>query len=273
MKISEIINDFTKIIPINEVRILVCQALGISLEKLLLNLETKISEQEISNIITLVNNRKNGKPIAYITGIKEFYGYEFIVSKSVLIPRPETEIIIDITKKYLRNFVNPKILDLCTGSGCIAITLAKETDQKIIASDISDKALEILKQNISKHSVVELVEAVKSDWFNSFHDQKFDIITCNPPYIAYNEIDLMSEETKKFEPKISLFSGETGFESYEILAQNLHKFLNQSGIIIIECGFNQSDRIIELFEKNHVKLLEITKDLSDIQRIISFIKI
>jgi release factor glutamine methyltransferase len=273
MKISNLISDFSKIIPISEIRILLCKSLGLSLEDLLLNLDRELNDAEISEIKNLVSERVAGKPIAYITEIKEFYGYEFIVSESVLIPRPETEVIVDATKEYLKNFENPKILDLCTGSGCIAITLAKETDQKIIASDISDEALEILKQNISKHSVENLVEAVKSDWFHSFHDQKFDIITCNPPYIAFNEIYLMSEETKKFEPKISLFSGETGFESYEILAQNLHKFLNKSGIIIIECGANQSRKIVELFQENNLELQKIVKDLSGIERVISFRKI
>lgn len=310
--LKELFKIYGKLLPPNEARIIIAHCLDISLEKLLLSQDRELNHEQLQKIQELVDRRKNNEPTAYLIGKKEFYGYEFEVSQDVLIPRPETEIIVDEAIKFLNDITKephnecqyfhpdlvsgptsthedpeyrrsrmkysneattnpPKFLDLCTGSGCIAVAISNETGANGLCTDISNKALTIAKKNITNHNLVAKIEARISNWFENLdQDEKFDLITCNPPYIAFSESNIMAKETIEFEPKLALFSGVSGYETYEIIARNARKHLNNHGQIILECGIEQSTKIIRIFESQHFKLVNVIKDLSSIERVLVF---
>lgn len=273
--LKEIFKIQSQILPANEIRLIFAHSLDITQEQLVLDPNRELNDGEISAIQDLVDRRKNNEPIAYLIGKKEFYGYEFEVSQDVLIPRPETEIIVDEAIRFFNRkeaITNPpKFLDLCTGSGCIGVAISKETNAVGLCSDISNEALTVARKNIAMHNLEGMIEARISSWFENLgQDEKFDLITCNPPYIAFSESNIMAKETIEFEPKLALFSGNSGYEAYEIIARDTRKHLNDNGHIILECGISQSAKIIEIFESQNFKLVNIIKDLSDIERVLVF---
>jgi release factor glutamine methyltransferase len=190
--------------------------------------------------------RSKREPLQYIVGSTNFYGYEFKVNKNVLIPRFETEELVDETIKYIKsNFDKPvRVLDLCTGSGCIGITLKKELKEKVdvTLSDISKKALAVAKHN----SIGETIRIIKSDIFNNIND-KYDIIISNPPYISFEEniMDLV----KNNEPSIALYAKNDGLYFYKEILKNLKKHINNKFLIVFEIGDKQSKEVINMAEK------------------------
>jgi len=263
------IKDYTshhsKDISAFEARIFLQKILGLSLEEIILKQDYVPKESEAQQLLSFIERRQNNEPVAYIIGCKEFYGLDFKVTKDVLIPRPETELIVDEAIK-LDAF---SILDLCTGSGCIAISIAYHSKAKITASDISDNALMIAKENAKMHNVDDRIKFVNSNWFDSL-DTKFDLICCNPPYIPESDRDIMAPETLAFEPRIALFAEKEGLEAYEIIAKTSAKFLNENGRIILECGFNQADKVSEIFTRFGFSEIKRLKDIAGIERSIIF---
>ena len=263
--IKDFISHYSKDIPASEVRIFLQKILGLSLEEIILKQDYVLTESEAQQLESFVKRRKNLEPVAYIIGFKEFYGFDFKVTKDVLIPRPETELIVDEAIKL--NAAN--ILDLCTGSGCIAISIAIHTEAKITASDISDNALMIAKENAKFHKIDDRITFVNSNWFDGIED-KFDLICCNPPYIPESDRNIMASETLAFEPPLALFAVKEGLEAYEIIAKNSAKFLNQNGKIILEFGYNQADKVAEIFSLRGFEELKRLKDIAGIERSIIF---
>lgn len=263
--IKDYSSHYSKDIPASEVRIFLQKILGLSLEEIILKQDYVLMEAESAEIISYIERRLNGEPVAYIIGFKEFYGFDFKVTKDVLIPRPETELIVDEAIKL--NAAN--ILDLCTGSGCIAISIAIHTEAKITASDISDNALMIAKENAKFHKIDDRITFVNSNWFDGIED-KFDLICCNPPYIPESDRNIMASETLAFEPPLALFAVKEGLEAYEIIAKNSAKFLNQNGKIILEFGYNQADKVAEIFSLRGFEELKRLKDIAGIERSIIF---
>lgn len=210
----------------------------------------------------------NGKPIQYITNEQEFMKLKFYVDENVLIPQPDTEIIVEkIIDKFKNNEV--KILDLCTGSGAIAVSIAKYIEKsKIIATDISDKAIQIAKLNAEKNLVHKKIDFILSDMFKNIKKDKFDIIVSNPPYIKTKVINNLQKSVQN-EPYIALDGGEDGLKFYKIIAENAYKFLKNNGKLYLEIGFDQKEDVIELLEKNN-KYNEVTciKDLADNDRLV-----
>ncbi len=207
----------------------------------------------------------NGKPIQYIIGIQEFMGIEFIVNEDVLIPQPDTEILVEETIKTAKEFQNPQILDLCTGSGAIGITIAKELpNSRVTASDISEKALEVAKKNDKDNKVI----FIQSDLFNNIYE-KFDIIVSNPPYIKTAEINTLSKEVQN-EPMLALDGGEDGLNFYRTIVENAHNYLNANGYLCLEIGDDQAKEVASLLEKNS-NYVEIKhyKDLAGNDRVIT----
>lgn len=217
-------------------------------------------------------------PVQYIMGKSEFCGLDFIVNENVLIPRPETELlvetIIDLIAHYtqlttkLTTHYPLHILDLCTGSGCIAISLTKAvTDCKIVASDISEGALKIAEENAKANGVFGRIDFIKSDIFKDIKGE-FDIIAANPPYIAKDEFCELQEEVLR-EPRIALDGGADGLDFYRRIIPEAAKYLKSGGYLIMEIGFGQSTAVCKIIKTdNRLRLAGIKKDRNGIDRVI-----
>lgn len=203
-------------------------------------------------------------PLAYIINYAPFFGKEFFVDESVLIPRMETELLVEKIINENKNKKQLKILDLCTGSGCIAITLKEHLDCVVTASDVSKKALNTAKTNAKKHKVE--IEFINSNMFEKIN-QTFDIIVSNPPYIKTSEIEKLDSSVKDFEPSLALDGGQDGLDFYKKIAQNAPKFLKNDGILYLEIGFDQGKHLENLLKDNFCDI-EIIKDYDKNDRII-----
>lgn len=221
---------------------------------------------------SLVSRRMSGEPVQYITGRAEFMGLDFIVTKDTLIPRPETEILVnEILALCSMRYAPIRILDLCTGSGNIAISLAKLIPQaEIVATDISGAALKIADKNAVRHNVSDRIKFYKGNLFSALlvvKNPKFDIIICNPPYIKEDELPYLQKEVK-VEPDIALNGGRDGLDFYRIIAKESHRYLKKGGSILLEVGFGQRQAIEDIFLScNIFKIYKIIKDFSGIERV------
>lgn len=230
---------------------------------ILINQNAELTHEEEERVNEILEKRKNSIPLQYILGKAYFMGLEFRVSEDVLIPQPDTEILVE---QVLNSFAGKaKILDLCTGSGCIAISLKKQLpDCEIIASDISEKALAIAKNNAKLNNVKIFFK--KSNLFENFVE-KFDIIVSNPPYIATEVIPTLSEEVQK-EPILALDGGKDGLDFYRKIIEFSRNYLNENGKIFLEIGYDQADEVKTLFEENNYKNIEVIKDYGGNDRVI-----
>lgn len=208
----------------------------------------------------------NGMPIQYITNKQEFMGLSFYVDENVLIPQPDTEILVEEVLNKINK--QDKILDLCTGSGAIGISLARNTENiKIYMSDISEKALEIAQRNITKNKVEERCELIASNMFENIYS-KYDVIVSNPPYIESEEIKILPKEVRS-EPIIALDGGFDGLDFYRIIANEAYKYLKENGILAIEIGYNQKEKVIDLLNKTgKYKDIYCKKDLGGNDRVV-----
>ena len=202
-----------------------------------------------------------GEPFEYITGQVSFYHCNISVTPDVLIPRPETEILVDMACKYLKtqDLIGKTAWDLCTGSGCIGIAVKKSCpDLGVSLSDISDKALAVASKNAQENSC--LVEFVHGDFLKPFKDCKADFIFCNPPYIAFKEYLTLDPSVKDFEPKEALLGGEDGLAFYKRLKEDLPSYLNRGAKIFLEIGMGQGNALLDLFSAHPWKGARIEKD-------------
>lgn len=222
-------------------------------------MEEYLKKYVTGNIEEAIERYKNGEPVQYIIGDVNFYGNTIKVNKDVLIPRYETEELVEKTIKKIKNKFNKKIdvLDLCTGSGCIAITIKKEINSNVTATDISSDALEVAKKNVNLNNVD--IKLINSDLFNNI-DGKFDCIISNPPYISYDEE--IDEIVKNNEPNIALYAPNNGLYFYEEILKNIKKYLNDEFIIAFEIGYKQGESLVELANRylNNVTI-SVEKDL------------
>ena len=246
-----------------KVKILISFITGIKKDILINYEDVEILDNKLEIYIYNLNKIIEGVPIQYITKKQEFMGLDFFVDENVLIPQPDTEILVEevlkISKLYNKKI---NILDLCTGSGAIAVSLSKYIkDVNIIATDISKNAIEIAEKNAIKNNVENKIKFVVSDMFKNI-ENKFDIIVSNPPYIETKEIEKLSKEVKN-EPIIALDGGNDGIKYYKIIADNYNKFLNIGGYLLLEMGYNQGESVSKLFKNSEIK-----KDLSGNDRVI-----
>ncbi len=239
-------------------------ALGVKRENL--KNERIITSYESKKINKIVTERLTGRPLWYIIGDTEFNGCKIKVDERALIPRPETEILADYAVKSIEE--GDKVLDLCTGSGCIAVSIAKNCLPKrvsVTASDLSDAAIMLAKENARYNSVS--IDFVQSDLFTNVHG-RYNLIVCNPPYIKSSDIPNLQREVKNFEPKIALDGGDDGLDFYRRISKSIRSYLAKDGILLLECGEGQAEEILKLFEKRDYAM--VMKDLSGVDR---FIKI
>ena len=218
--------------------------------------------KDIKKIEKITAERSSGRPLWYCIGDTDFYGYTIKVDERVLIPRPETELLVENALKYINQ--DSKVLDLCTGSGAIAITIQKESNANVTASDLSKEALTLAKENAIINDAN--VNFIKSDLFNQLQDNKFDVIVSNPPYIKTEDIVDLQKEVKSYEPLMALDGGVDGLDFYRKIARECKHYLTDNGVILLECGYNQAREIKELFRD--FSRVEIIKDYENIERII-----
>lgn len=235
---------------------------------LTINSDTALTDTEYAEFTKCIEQIIDGKPLQYITQKQEFMGIDFFVNEDVLIPQPDTEILVetvlDICKKYDKQSL--RILDLCTGSGAIAISLSKILNTQVFASDVSIKALKVAeKNNVMNNTKVEFIE---SNLFEKINGEKFDIIVSNPPYIKNEEIKLLSKQVQN-EPYIALSGGEDGLDFYRKIIDEAYKYINKNGYLCLEIGYDQKEDLIKLIKQNeNYEYENCIKDLSNNDRCI-----
>jgi len=246
--------------------------------ELVINHTQEISEEKINEFEAGLEKIKKGYPIQYITNHQEFMKLDFYVDENVLIPQPDTEILVEEVIKYCTELSQKnqlsstiKILDLCTGSGAIAISLAKYVENcEITATDISSKAIQIAKLNAEKNLVHKKINFIESDMFENIHTTDFDIIVSNPPYIETNVIQTLDLEVQK-EPHLALDGGQDGLNFYKEIINNVEKYTTKSGAIFLEIGYNQKDSIFELLKQHNSNINSICiKDFGNNDRVVFF---
>lgn len=276
MTIKELITRYSKELesisstPRLDVEILLQKVLDVDRLYILLNLEKTLSEDEKILFNKFINERLNNRPIAYIVENREFMGLDFYVKEGVLIPRPDTEILVEEVIELGKNKGPINILDIGTGSGAITISLAKYLDNaKVTSVDISDIALEIAKRNAISNDVDNKINFIKSDLFTNIDkNMKFDIIVSNPPYIKREVIETLDKQVKDFEPYNALEGGIDGLDFYRTITSQAKDYLKKGGILAYEVGHDQSEDVSKLMEKDGYTNIYTRKDLQQIDRVV-----
>lgn len=252
--------------PRIDAELLLKHASNKSLAWLITHATKTVDKQTLKNFYALLEKRQLGEPIAYLLGSRQFWTLDLIVTPDVLIPRPDTETLVEQTLKLIPDDNPSNILDLGTGSGAIALSIAKERPQgNIIATDKSSKALAIAKQNAARNQI-QNIQFVESDWFNALANQNFDFIVCNPPYIAENDEHLKQGDVR-FEPLGALISGRDGLNDIRTLCAQSPKYLTTNGYLILEHGYNQQSGVQALLKQNSFGHIQTFADLNQLPRV------
>lgn len=251
-------------LPASEARLLLGHVLGRPAAWLIAHDDAALAEAELLAFASLVARRKGGEPVPYLVGYREFFGREFAVARGVLIPRPETELLVEIAIAKVSLGATARILDLGTGSGCLAVTLALEMPQAhITAVDVSTAALQIAGRNAERYGVS--VRLLHSDWFSALADERFDLIVANPPYIADADPHLGSGDLRH-EPKLALASGSDGLEAIRRILADAPGHLVPGGQLWLEHGYDQAAAVQDLFAAAGFVDVEQLPDLAGILR-------
>lgn len=274
MKIKEILeygrnNLIKKEEPLKLSKMLLKHLLNVSDSYLIINSDAKLDLKVKKKFFEDIELLKQGIPLQYITKTQEFMKLDFYVDPNVLIPQPDTEILVEEILDILNQEKSKKsILDLCTGSGAIGVSIAKYADNaSVTMSDISKNALEIAKKNAINNEAIDKCNFVLSDMFENI-EEKFDVIVSNPPYIKSQIIYSLDKEVQN-EPILALDGGEDGLEFYKIIAKNAYKYLNKDGILALEIGYDQKEEVIKLLkESGKYKYIYCKKDLSGNNRVV-----
>ena len=244
---------------------------GFTNAQILSRYQTELTEYQQNNLTVIIKQREIRYPLQYIFGQWEFYGKNFCVGAGVLVPRADTEILVEKCLEFLKGKENPVILDLCTGSGCIGITLAKEIpDSAVVMVDKYDEALRYAVKNAGLNGA-DNTEIIKGDVFvGSANQITYDLIVSNPPYIPESEMSEISPEAH-LEPETALLGGKDGLDFYRAIIKNYKIALNKGGMIAFEVGIDESRKVAELLKDSGYESIEITKDLNGIERVVTAI--
>lgn len=259
-----------------KIDILLQHLLKINKTELIINQENEVTKKDEKKFLKCIDEVINGKPIQYITKSQEFMNLKFYVDENVLIPQPDTEILVEEVIKRINEIKKEKIikvLDLCTGSGAISISIKKYVNEnvEVYATDISEKAIKIAKKNAKNNDVK--VNFILSDMFENIKEDDFDIIVSNPPYIESKTISTLSKEVQN-EPHIALDGGEDGLKFYKIVAENANKFLKEKGQVFLEIGYNQKESVEKIFEDTKKYFcISCIRDLANNDRVLKFVLI
>ncbi|MCG0275765.1 MAG: peptide chain release factor N(5)-glutamine methyltransferase [Thermosediminibacteraceae bacterium] len=258
--------------PMLDAQVILAYVLGIGTMDLYLYPERGLKEKEIRIYKALIEKRCSRVPVAYITGKKEFFTLEFRVKEGVLIPRPETEFLVEEVLNRISDIKAPKIAELCCGSGAVAVSIAFfKKDAVVYASDISETAGEVTLENAIKHGVQDRVHFLQGDLWQPFEEKglgDFDVVAANPPYIPSNEIEYLPQEVKT-EPRIALDGGPDGLKFYRRIIAGAPRFLRAGGSIVLEFGKDQAASIATFLKNAGFKDIKIIKDYAGFDRVIA----
>lgn len=209
----------------------------------------EVTKEHTARLLPLIERRTAGEPLQYVLGTWRFYGLPFFVDPRVLIPRPDTEILVEEALKELCDKPGATVLDVCTGSGCIGLTLAKKSDAIVTLSDLSEDALSVAKANAK--ALAATVHIVRSDLFSSIEGQ-FDLITCNPPYLSAEEMARL-DRSVRYEPALALDGGEDGLAMYRRIREGYRRHLKPNGLLLIEIGYEQGEAVCAMFSGSRLR--------------------
>ena len=248
---------------------LLMHALNVDRAFVIAHPERELSEPDSRRFLQFVTRRASREPLQYITGVQEFFNLNFEVTPDVLIPRPETELIVEAALDVLKSADGPLIADVGTGTGCIAISLLHEKlTARALGIDVSSKALAVAHRNAERHGVSGHFALMQADGLSAFPQRPiFSAIVSNPPYIAAKEIDSLQPEVRDYEPLSALIAGEDGLSHIRMLLRSAAHRLGPDGALIFEIGFNQSDAVQALIDPATWKLVQIRSDLQRIPRV------
>ncbi len=253
--------------------LLLSHVLGLKRIELYTQFSKPVPQEQLDQLRALVKRAGQQEPVAYLVGRAEFYSIEFEVTSDCLIPRPETELLVQRAIEFLRQRGGPQLVcDLCTGCGIIAVAIARNVaDAKVIATDISAPALAVATKNVEKHKLQERIELRQGDLFEPLIPplDQFDLIACNPPYVSAAEYEKLDKNVKDYEPRIALYAGEGGLDVYRRIAEKVGPFLKPDGVLLLEIGYTQGPAVRELLEQTGVfARIEVEKDFEKHDRLV-----
>lgn len=255
--------------------LLISHVVGLKRIELYTQFDKQVPQQQLDLLHDLVKRAGLHEPVAYLTGKTEFYSLELDITADCMIPRPETELLVQRAIEFLRTRSGVQyICDLCTGSGCIAVAIAKNfPDARITATDISAAALEVTARNVEKHRLKEHVRLLCGDLFEPVIQQldvnQFDLIVCNPPYVSTAEYEKLEKNVKDYEPESALLAGEDGLDVYRRIIEKADEFLKPGAALMLEIGYAQGPAVRELLEQTGAFAeIKIEKDFYDNDRIV-----
>lgn len=266
-------NDFTArhmSTPRLDAELLLCVALQLDRVQLYMDFLRPLNQRELSDLRALVARRRANEPVSHLRGGKEFYGRWFTVNRSTLTPRPETETLVEIGLGDVHTWSAPRVLDMCTGSGAVGITVALEAPHaEVVVADVSAEALQVAKKNVHDHDLSTRISILEGDLFAPVSDA-YEVILCNPPYVSEKEWEDLMPEVRLHEPPIALVSGEDGLDLMRRIATGAANHLQPGGVIHVEMGHQHQRAAVQLFEDTgDYGPIRVTKDLSGIPRFIT----
>ena len=257
--------------PRMNAEVLLMFVLGANRAYLYAHPERELTEEEEARYHDVLAQRATGMPSQYITGHQEFWGLDFVVSPAVLIPRPETEHLVETVLELARDIVRPKMVDVGTGSGCIALALAHELKSAhMYAVDVSAEALEIARANAARLQLDGRVRFVQSNVLEALagvHD--FDFVVSNPPYVGFDEADKVQKSVREFEPRVAVFAGEQGLDVIAPLVEQAHAALKPGGWLAVEIGYSMRDAVVNLLSPTKWEDVRVVPDLQGIPRVVA----
>ncbi len=255
--------------------LLLSHGVGLKRIELYTQFDKLVTKQQLNQLHDLVKRAGQNEPIAHLVGKTEFYSLELNVTADCMIPRPETELLVERAIEFLRTRRRQQfVCDLCTGSGCIAVAIARNyPDCQITATDICDAALSVAAKNIEKHRLKERIRLLCGDLFDPIMPQldveKFDLIVCNPPYVSSTEFEKLDKNVKDYEPKSALFAGTDGLDIYRRIIEKVDTFLKPDAAIMLEIGYNQGQVVRQLLKQaGCFNKIIVEKDTSNNDRIV-----
>lgn len=256
--------------PRLDAELIVAHALRIDRMRVILDAARPLEGAELATLRDLVKRRRSYEPIAYLRGEREFYGLRFRVDKRVLVPRPDTETLVDAAlARSTHVSMSMRQLDLCTGSGCVAIAMARQRPTSaVFASDLSEDALVVARENALRLGAYN-VAFVRSDLFDAFAGKRFDVITANPPYIPTGDLAALQPDVRDHEPRLALDGGEDGLSLVRKIIAAAPEHLDAGGILAIEVGAGEAPATVALFEERGLRDVRVHRDIARIERVVS----
>jgi release factor glutamine methyltransferase len=261
--------------PRLDAELLLARVLRLDRIGLIIDAERPLAKHELALYRELHQRRRAGEPVAYLLGVREFYGRPFLVDRRVLVPRPDTEHLVEVALARTSHLsLSARVLDLCTGSGCVAISLGRERPTtRVLAADISEEAIAVAAENVIRLGAYN-VALVCSDLFAALRPgrDRFDLITANPPYIVEGEIPSLPVDVRAYEPRVALAGGADGLSFYRRIAAEAPAFLDAGGVLAVEIGADQGEAVRALFAGAGMQEIAVRRDYAGLDRVVSGVR-